>query len=153
MRWLDNELACGSRPGRGRASQIRVGATIPDASEMAWYYGHALRAGVQFNDRWAVYGVGRLGVHPSYDSLGLIGVVGLGGDVTMLDRFFVGAMAGLYAGRGVDLGLRVGGYPILGRSGEGLRRWGLLISGEVHMLAVFDFVAVNSALYLGYEAF
>lgn len=127
-------------------------------------YGLDLRMGWQVNNLFAVY------AHPhlSFGELGTTGggvpISGFTGtfigtvmaEATLIDRLFVGAGAGygvLNNPSGVAIEGRLGGYPLMGRGPDGVRRKGLMIGGDVR--AVFVDGATGTLLMgcIGYEAF
>ena len=89
-------------------------------------------------------------------------------DVTLVDRFFVGAGAGVAAHAptctncnglaGAVLHFRLGGYPIMSRGDDGIRRKGLTIGGDLRVNFLsgtggYSITMIQPMVTLGYEAF
>ena len=125
------------------------------------YYGSDLRLGAQINDLVGVYAQPTLGYYTA-DVSGVLAAGGLVGlavvaDVTLIDRFFVGAGLGytVYnSPAGVTPILRVGGYPLMGRSEQKARRKGLMLGMDLRFTSLEGLkTIVHPTFNLGYEAF
>lgn len=125
------------------------------------YGGIDLRFGAQINDLLGVYGQPTLGYYSSGESelLAVGGLLGLavGADVTLVDRIFVGAGVGYTVYNnpaGVSPLLRVGGYPLMGKSKEKVRRKGLMVGVDLRFTKVEAIKSIVMPTFnLGYEAF
>jgi hypothetical protein len=125
------------------------------------YYGGDLRLGAQINDLIGVYAQPTLGYYTADGSGGLAagGLLGLAAvaDVTLIDRFFVGAGLGytMYNNpAGVTPILRVGGYPLMGRSEQKARRKGLMVGMDLRFTSLEGLKTIVMPTFnLGYEAF
>src|SRR6188768_1963334 len=102
---------------------------VGNAKASCTYYGTDLRFGVQINNMFGVYAQPALGYYTTAAGGGLAagGLLGMAvvADATIIDRFFVGAGLGytIYNNpSGLTPMLRVGGYPLMGRSEEKARR-------------------------------
>lgn len=125
------------------------------------YGGLDLRFGAQINDLVGVYAQPVLGYYSTSD-IGILAVGGLLGasviaDVTLIDHFFVGAGVGHHIYNnpgGPSLVLRAGGYPLMGRSKEKIRRKGLMLGADLRV-TFLDAIApvVHPTFNIGYEAF
>lgn len=123
------------------------------------YGGGDLRLGVQVNDLVGVYAQPQLGYY-GVDGVsiggGLVGASAIV-DVTLIDRFFVGAGGGyaiLNNPSGPELHFRFGGYPVMARSTKGLNRKGLSLAVDLRMFFVDGYdMFVSPTLNIGYEAF
>lgn len=123
------------------------------------YGGGDLRLGVQVNDLVAVYAQPQLGYYGA-DGFsiggGLVGASAIV-DVTLIDRFFVGAGGGyaiLNSPSGPELHFRFGGYPVMARSTKGMNRKGLSLAVDLRMFFVDGYdMFVSPTLNIGYEAF
>lgn len=125
------------------------------------YGGMDLRFGAQINDLLGVYAQPVLGYYSTGDA-GIFGVGGLLGasviaDATLLDHFFVGGGVGYHIYNnpaGASLVFRAGGYPIMGRSKEKIRRKGLMLGADLRVSFLSDFAPIIQPTFnLGYEAF
>jgi hypothetical protein len=150
----------GINPTAGLETVSASGASISGAM-----FGLDMRFGWQFNHILAVYGQ----PHLSFGSLGTttaggVPISGFTGtfvgtvmaEATFIDRLFVGGGFGygvLNNPSGIAIEGRIGGYPIMVRGANGIRRKGLMIGGDVR--AVFVDGATGTLLMgcLGYEAF
>lgn len=120
------------------------------------------RIGVQLNDLLGFYAQ----PHLSFGSLSTAGAGGLSGftgtftvaamaEVTLVDRFFVGAGFGygvLNNPSGPMFQARVGGYPLMGR-GEGARRKGLMVGVDLRTIFASGLTGILVLGSVGYEAF
>ncbi|MBW1809873.1 MAG: hypothetical protein JRJ87_16880 [Deltaproteobacteria bacterium] len=122
------------------------------------------RLGVQLNDMWAVYAQSHLSVgqlSTGEGSLGLAGFTGTFGaaalgEVTLIDRFFAAAGVGygvLNNPSGFMVQARLGGYPLMGRGGDGGRRKGLMLGVDFRTIFVEGYTAILVFGMIGYEAF
>jgi hypothetical protein len=137
-----------------------AGSLSADNIDMT-YYGVDLRFGWQVNDALGVVATPQLGYYKLDGASALFGSGGLIGtsvdaDYTLFDRLFVGAGLGyaiLNNPSGTELHLRAGGYPLVSRSDEKIRRKGLMlgIDFRVHFVEGYTFVAPT--FNLGYESF
>lgn len=125
------------------------------------YYGADLRLGAQINDLIGVYAQPTLGYY-SADVSGTLAAGGLLGlavaaDVTLIDRFFVGAGLGytVYnSPAGVTPLLRIGGYPLMSRSEQKARRKGLMVGMDLRFTSLEGLKTIVMPTFnLGYEAF
>lgn len=125
------------------------------------YGGVDLRLGAQINDLVGVYAQPTLGYYTASDT-GLLGVGGLLGvaaavDFTFIDRIFVGAGVGYTVYNnpaGVSPLLRVGGYPLVSRSTEKIRRKGLMLGIDLRMTKLEGLKSIVMPTFnIGYEAF
>lgn len=127
-------------------------------------YGLDLRLGYQINNLFAIYAQPHLSFGELGTTTGRVPITGFTGtfvgtvmaEATFLDRLFVGAGAGygvLNNPSGIAIEGRFGGYPLMGRGPNGIRRKGLMIGGDVR--AVFVDGATGTLLMgaIGYEAF
>jgi hypothetical protein len=132
--------------------------------------------GVQINNLIGVYAV----PHLSYGSItaevgsisasdGWLDFSGTGVvDVTLFDRFFVGGGAGFAAHAptctncgglaGPNVHLRLGGYPLMSRGDDGIRRKGLMIGADLRINFLSDAASnsitlIQPMVSVGYEAF
>ena len=125
------------------------------------YYGSDLRLGAQINDLIGVYAQPTLGYYSADGSGGLApgGLLGIAvvADVTIIDRFFAGAGLGytVYnSPSGVTPILRIGGYPLMGRSEQKARRKGLMLGVDLRFTSLDGFKTIFMPTFnLGYEAF
>jgi hypothetical protein len=125
------------------------------------YGGLDMRFGAQVSDLLGIYLQPQLGFYegqtPSGNGFG--GIVGFSGgvDVTLIDRFFVGAGAGvaiLQNPVGPELHFRVGGYPLVSRSSEKVRRKGLMLGMDFRLHFPSGYaMAIAPTFNIGYEAF
>src|SRR5262245_17356815 len=104
---------------------------VGNAEISCTYYGSDLRLGAQINDLVGVYAQPTLGYYTADGSGGLAagGLLGVAvvADVTIIDRFFAGAGIGYTVYNnpaGISPILRIGGYPLMGRSEQKARRKG-----------------------------
>lgn len=128
----------------------------------AVYGGVDTRFGVQINDLVAVYAQPQLGFYnfkqygPLAGTGGLLGISVLG-EVTLIDRIFVGAGAGygiLNSPNGPELHFRLGGYPLMGQSSKKVRRKGLMVGADFRVHFVRGGITgIAPTFNLGYEAF
>jgi hypothetical protein len=119
------------------------------------------RLGVQIMDLVGLYVQPHLALGSgTYDGVTLF-TGALGGslvvDFTFIDQLFVGAGPGIsWLGSLTDpapeIHVRFGGYPVVG-DGEGGRRKGFMIGGDVRVYFVGDITVVEPFVSLGYEAF
>jgi hypothetical protein len=124
------------------------------------YYGLDLHLGAQINDMIGVYAVPQLGGY-SLDVGSMTGFGGLIGgsavvDFTFIDRIFVGGGGGfavLNNPSGAELHLRAGGYPLVSRSDEKVRRKALSLAVDFRVHFVDGFTGVAPTFNIGYESF
>lgn len=125
------------------------------------YYGGDLRLGAQINDLVGVYVQPTLGYYTAdvanvFAAGGLLGVTAIA-DVTLIDRFFVGAGVGytIYnSPSGMTPILRVGGYPLMSRSKHKARRDGLMLGADLRFTSLEGIKTIVMPTFnLGYEAF
>lgn len=137
-------------------------ATENGAQEVSCtYYGADLRLGAQINDLVGVYAQPTLGYYSVDGSGGLAagGLLGLAAvaDVTLIDRFFVGAGLGYTVYNnpaGLTPMLRIGGYPLMGRSEQKARRKGLMLGMDLRFTSLEGLKTIVMPTFnLGYEAF
>jgi len=127
-------------------------------------YGFDLRLGWQFNDLFALYAQ----PHLSFGSLSsgkqvssVSGFTGtfLGtimGEVTFLDRFFAGAGVGYGVFNnpsGLALDFKAGGYPLMGRGTNGIRRKGLMLGLDFRTAFLDGATGLLVMGCVGYESF
>jgi hypothetical protein len=126
------------------------------------YFGTDLRFGAQIQDLIGVYAQPTLGYYSTGNSEGLLGVGGLVGiavaaDVTLADRFFVGGGLGynIYNNpAGISPLLRLGAYPLVGRSDQKLRRRGLMVGMDLRATKLDGLKTIVMPTFnVGYEAF
>lgn len=124
-----------------------------------FYGGGDLRLGVQVNDLIGVYAQPQLGYYGASNSPiggGLLGASALV-EVTVFDRGFVGAGAGygiINSPSGPEVHFRLGGYPLVTRSDEKVRRKGLSLAVDFRLFFVQGYdMFVSPTFNVGYEAF
>jgi hypothetical protein len=77
-------------------------------------------------------------------------------DATFADRLFARGGAGvgiLNNPTGPAIHLRAGGYPVMSRPGDGARRKGLAVAGDLRLIYAKGIHATIPTLSIGYEAF
>lgn len=125
------------------------------------YGGLDLRFGAQINDFLGVYAQPVLGYYSTSD-VGILAVGGLLGasviaDVTLLDHIFIGGGVGHHIYNnpgGPSLVLRAGGYPLMGRGKEKIRRKGLMLGADLRVTFLSAIApVVHPTFNIGYEAF
>jgi hypothetical protein len=125
------------------------------------YYGGDLRLGAQINDLFGVYVQPTLGYYTAdvtyvFAVGGLVGLAAVA-DVTLIDRFFLGAGIGYTVYNnpaGVTPILRVGGYPLMSRSEQKARRKGLMLGADLRFTNIEGLKTIVMPTFnLGYEAF
>lgn len=134
------------------------GGFMTGLSSTLVYGGGDLKLGAQINDMLAVYAVPQLGYYTTDGVVVGGGLVGASAvvDVTLIDRFFVGAGVGyaiLNNLSGPELHLRAGGYPIMVRSDEKIRRKGLMLGVDFRVHFLDGATIVAPTFNIGYEAF
>jgi hypothetical protein len=118
------------------------------------------RLGVQINNLIGLYAQPYL----SFGGGNISGATGLTGtagalvmvDFTLIDQIFVGAGGGgglVGAAGDGQLHLRVGGYPIMRRGDNGIRRRGLMIGADLSVHFVDGLKLLQPMLAIGYEAY
>jgi hypothetical protein len=125
------------------------------------YYGGVLRLGAQINNLIGVYAQPTLGYYTADVPGGLAagGLLGLAvvADATLIDRLFVGAGIGYTVYNnpaGFTPILRVGGYPLMGRSEQDPRRKGLMVGADLRFTSLEGLKTIVMPTFnLGYEAF
>lgn len=125
------------------------------------YFGTDVRLGAQINNLIGVYAQPTLGYYSAngYGALAAGGLLGLtvAADVTLIDRFFVGAGIGYTVYNnpgGVSPLLRIGGYPLMSRSEGKARRKGLMLGVDLRFTSLDGLkMIVMPTFNVGYEAF
>jgi hypothetical protein len=127
-------------------------------------YGADLRLGWQVNNLLAIYAQ----PHLSFGSLGtsVAGTPVSGGtgtftgtvlgEVTLVDRVFAGAGVGyglLNNPSGPAIEVRAGGYPLMGRGEDGIRRKGLMVGADFRSVFLSGATGIMVMGCIGYEAF
>jgi hypothetical protein len=146
----------------GVAGLESVSAT--GASVSGPMFGLDLRLGMQINNMFAVYAqphlsFGSLSAHvPGAAISGATGTViaTVLGEATFADRFFAGAGIGygvLNNPSGFTLHLRAGGYPLMGKADNGIRRKGLMLGIDFRTVFINGATGLLITGGLGYEAF
>lgn len=156
--------------GGGDGTRFRFGVALGggllsvsddfDNSASGAYYGLDLRFGAQINDMIGVYAVPQLGgysleVGPFTGFGGLVGASAVV-DFTFVDRIFVGAGPGfaiLNSPSGAELHFRAGGYPIVSRSSEKIRRKALMLGVDFRVHFVEGVTGIAPTFNIGYESF
>ena len=124
------------------------------------YGGVDLRLGAQINNMIGIYAQPVLGYYTVGDGFfasgGLAGI-SVAGDVTLMDRLFVGGGLGYHIYNnpaGPSLLLRAGGYPLMGKSTSQARRKGLMLGVDLRVSFITDLKPVVQPTFnIGYEAF
>jgi hypothetical protein len=122
------------------------------------------RLGVQINDMWAVYAQPHISIGSLSTGTGSLGIAGLTGtfgvaalgEVTFIDRLFAAAGVGygvLNNPSGFMVQARLGGYPLMGRGEDGIRRKGLMLGVDFRTIFVQGYTAILVFGTIGYEAF
>jgi hypothetical protein len=135
-----------------------------NASVSGAMYGADLRLGWQVNNLLAIYAQPHL-------SFGTLSTSGSGaqvsgatgtftgtviGEVTLINRLFAGAGFGyglLNNPSGPAVELRAGGYPLMGRGDNGIRRKGLMLGVDFRSVFVSGATGILFMGCIGYEAF
>ena len=134
---------------------------VGSAKVSCTYYGLDLRFGAQINDMFAVYAQPTLGYYTA-NGAGALAAGGLlgatvGADVTLVDRFFVGAGLGYTVYNnpaGLTPILRVGAYPLMSHSDQKARRKGLMLGADLRFTSLDGLKTIVMPTFnLGYEAF
>jgi len=136
-----------------------AGFVSNSAVPTGFYAGGDLRLGVQVNDLIGVYAMPQLGFY-GVDGYpvggGILGATGVV-EVTLFDRGFVGVGGGygiMNSPSGPELHFRIGGYPLVSRSDEKVRRKGLSLAADIRMYFVDGYPTFISPTFnIGYEAF
>jgi hypothetical protein len=145
----------------GGVGFFTAASDIGSAKVSCTYFGTDLRFGAQINHLIGVYAQPTLGYYTA-DVAGALGAGGLVGfavaaDVTLIDRFFVGAGLGYTVYNnpgGVSPMLRVGGYPLMSRSEEKARRKGLMLGMDLRFTSLEGLKTIVMPTFnVGYEAF
>jgi len=144
---------------------VSGGAGIIASDFGTWGYGGVdLRFGAQVTDMIAIYAQPTLGGYGGTSNGftgggGLIGISALA-EATLVDRFFVGAGGGfgiLNNPSGPELHFRLGAYPLMSRSGEKIRRKGLMLGADLRLHFLSDasgtYTFIAPTFNIGYEAF
>lgn len=139
---------------------LGAGPLSTDGLDMT-YYGADLRFGWQLSDALAVYAQPQIGYYKMDGASVLFGSGGLMGtsvlaDYTIIDRFFVGGGVGyavLNSPSGIELHLRGGGYPLMSRSDNKVRRRGLMLGVDFRMHFVEGYTFIAPTFNVGYDAF
>ena len=122
------------------------------------------RLGVQVNNLLAIYAQPHLSFGSLSASAGGTTVSGATGtfavaamaDVTLIDHLFVGAGFGygiLNNPKGPMFQARLGGYPLMTRGENGIRRKGLMIGGDFRSIFITGATGIMLMAAIGYEAF
>jgi hypothetical protein len=134
------------------------------ASVSGLMYGLDLRFGWQFSHLLAIYAQ----PHLSFGSLGTgngsTGVSGftgtfvgtIMGELTFMDRFFAGAGLGYGVFNnpsGFALDFKAGGYPLMGRGDNGIRRKGLMVGLDFRPVFLSGATGILVMGCVGYESF
>jgi hypothetical protein len=147
--------------GEGRDGvRLRVGASATGGallveSTTAAAFGGEARIGVQINHLIGVFGTPHFVIsNVGGGLLGTIGVLAVTGDVdfTFLNHFYVGAGGGFGVVNnpsGPVLHLRLGGYPIVGRGENGVRRRGLQLGADMRNYFVANPVGTVTEITFG----
>jgi len=124
--------------------------------------GMDLRLGMQMNDLLGIYvqsflAFGKLGTEGSVVS-GWTGTMALAAmaEATLKDRFFAGAGVGygvLNNPSGFMLQARVGGYPLMSRVKDSVRRKGLMVGLDMRTIFVDGYTGVLVMGSVGYEKY
>jgi hypothetical protein len=151
--------------GGGDGTRFRFGVSggggILSGGGYSFTYGGVdLRFGAQINDLIGVYAQPQLGFYAG-SAGAIIGAGGLAGasvvvDFTPVDYFFAGVGAGygiLNNPGGAEIHFRVGAYPLVSRSDEGIRRKALMIGADLRLHMVSGITFVAPTVSIGYEAF
>ncbi|HVY25776.1 MAG TPA: hypothetical protein VHB79_04465 [Polyangiaceae bacterium] len=145
----------------GGVGFFTAASEVGTAKVSCTYYGLDLRFGLQINDMFAVYAQPTLGYYTA-NGAGALAAGGLLGaavvaDVTLIDRFFVGAGLGytIYNNpSGLTPILRVGGYPLMSHSDEKARRKGLMLGADLRFTSLEGLKTIVMPTFnVGYEAF
>jgi hypothetical protein len=125
------------------------------------YYGGDLRLGAQINHLLGVYVQPTLGYYTA-DTNFAFAVGGLAGvavvaDVTLIDRFFVGAGLGYTVYNnpsGLTPILRIGGYPLMSRNDQVARRRGLMLGADLRFTKLEGIETIVMPTFnIGFESF
>jgi hypothetical protein len=153
--------AAGGDGGRFRFG-VAAGAGPMSADGISMtYYGVDLRFGWQLDDNLGVVATPQLGYYKLDGTNGVFAAGGLTGtsvdvDYTFFDRLFVGGGLGyaiLNNPSGTELHLRAGGYPLVSRSDEKIRRKGLMLGLDFRMHFVEGYTFIAPTFNIGYESF
>jgi hypothetical protein len=143
---------------RGGVSAVGGGMFLDDYSGfLAGADGHL---GVQVNHLIGVYLVphltfGPVDVGPASSVIGLFSATAVV-DFTLIDHIFVGAGAGygvVNNPTGPTVHFRAGGYPLMGRGDNGIRRKGLMLGVDTRLYILDGATVMELSGGLGYEAF
>jgi hypothetical protein len=119
------------------------------------------RLGLQINNLIGVYVDPHLSFGPvkvgniGSTAIGVFSATGIV-DVTLFDRMFVGAGGGfgiVNNPTGAALHFRLGGYPLMGRGEDGIRRKGLVLAADVQTYFLSGVTVLQPMGSIGYEAF
>ncbi len=127
-------------------------------------FGADCRLGLQLNDLLGFYAQAHLSLGSLSGEAGGIGITGFTGtftaagiaEVTLMDRFFAGAGVGygvLNNPSGFMFQARVGGYPLMSRAINGIRRKGLMVGADLRTIFVNGATGILVLGSIGYEAF
>ncbi len=153
--------SAGGDGGRFRFGVAGGGGPLSTDGLDMTYYGVDLRFGWQFNDAIGVCATPQLGYYKLDGADALFGSGGLMGtsvdvDYTLFDRVFLGGGLGyaiLNNPSGSELHLRAGGYPIVSRSDEKIRRKALMLGIDLRLHFVEGYTFVAPTFNIGYESF
>jgi hypothetical protein len=134
------------------------------ASASGAMFGLDFRLGWQFNNLFALYAQPHLSFGSLSTSAAGVPVSGgtgtavgaVMGELTFIDRLFVGAGAGygvLNNPSGATIEVRAGGYPLMGHGENGIRRKGLMLGGDFRSVFVTGATGTLLMACIGYEAF
>ncbi len=153
--------SAGGDGGRFRFGVAGGGGPLSTDGLDMTYYGVDLRFGWQFNDAFGVCATPQLGYYKLDGADALFGSGGLLGtsvdaDYTLFDRVFLGGGLGyaiLNNPSGSEIHLRAGGYPIVSRSDEKIRRKALMLGIDLRLHFVEGYTFVAPTFNIGYESF
>lgn len=134
------------------------------ASVSGVMYGADMRLGWQINNLLGIYAQPHLSFGSLSTTAGGVPISGGTGtfvvtamaEGTFIDRIFVGAGGGygvLNNPSGFTFEARAGGYPLMGKGKDGIRRKGLMIGGDFRSVFVSGATGILIMACVGYEAF
>lgn len=127
-------------------------------------FGIDSRLGLQLNDLLGFYAQAHLSFGSLSTEAGGIGITGFTGtftaaaiaEATLFDRLFAGAGVGyglLNNPSGFMFQARLGGYPLMGRAANGVRRRGLMLGVDLRTIFVTGATGILVLGSIGYEAY